>query len=71
MTKKGPECTVPNATYRIIRKDTLFVEISPIVCLFEQRGQKAMGIGLVMGQLIIHIIIDLQMNVLCKAESHC
>jgi hypothetical protein len=71
MTIKGLKRTVPNATHRSIRKDTLFVEISPMACLFEQRGGKAMGIGLVMGQLIIHIIIDLQMDVLCKAESHC
>jgi hypothetical protein len=35
MTKKGLERTVPNATHRIIRKDTLFVEISPMACLFE------------------------------------
>jgi hypothetical protein len=69
--KKGMERTVPNATHRSVREDTLFVEISPMACLLNQRRWKAMRIGLVMGQLVIHKIIDLQMKVLCKAESLC
>jgi hypothetical protein len=49
MTKKGLKRTVPNAAHRSVRKDTLFVEVSPMACLFDQCGRKAMGIGLVMG----------------------
>ena len=49
----------------------MFVEVGPMACLLDERRRKAMSVGLVMGQLIIHIIIELQMNILYKAESLC
>ena len=60
-TNKGPKRTVPNATNRSVRKDTLFVEISPVARLLDQRGREAMRVSPVMRQLMVHKVIDLQM----------
>jgi hypothetical protein len=51
--------TVPNAVYGLVREDTLLVEVGPIARLLNQRGRKAMGICLVVSQLVIHEVIDL------------
>ena len=51
--------TVPNAIHSSVREDTLLVEISPVARLLDQRRWKAMRICLVMGQLMVHEIIDL------------
>ena len=59
---KGLKRTVPNAINLSVRKDTLFVEISPIARLLDQRGRKAMRVSLVMGQLVVHKVIDLHMR---------
>jgi hypothetical protein len=59
-TNKGLKRTVPNATNISVRKDTLFVDISPKARLLDQRGRKAMRVSLVMGQLVLHEVIDLQ-----------
>jgi hypothetical protein len=39
------------------------VEVGPMARLLDQRRWKAMRIGLVMGQLIVHEIIDLCISV--------
>jgi len=62
VTNECLERTVPNATNTSVRKDTLFVEISPIARLLDQRGRKAMRVSLVMSQLMVHKVIDLQMR---------
>ncbi len=61
-TNKGLKRTVPNAANISVRKDTLFVDISPKARLLYQRGRKAMRVSLVMGQLVLHEGIDLQMR---------
>lgn len=57
--KQGSKRTVPNATNISVRKDTLFMEISPIARLLDQGGRKAMRVSLVMGQLVVHEVVDL------------
>ena len=61
-TNKALKRTVPNATNISVREDTLFVDISPIARLLDQRGRKAMRVSPVMGQLVIHKVIDLKMR---------
>ena len=65
MVKKGGEkkCrkrTVPNAIDGGIRENSLLVEVGPVTRLLNHRGWEAMSIGLVVGQLIVHEIVDLQ-----------
>ena len=62
MTNESLKRTVPNSTNNFVREDTLFVEISPIARLLNQRGRKAMCVSPVMGQLMVHKVIDLQIR---------
>jgi hypothetical protein len=61
-TNTGLKRTVPNATNSSVREDTLFVEISPIARLLDQRGRKAMGVSPVMRQLMMHKVVDLRID---------
>lgn len=45
------------------------MEVSPETRLLNKRGWEAVSIGLVVGQLIIHEIIDLQMKILNEAVT--
>jgi hypothetical protein len=59
--------TVPNAIDGGIREDTHLMEVGPGTRLLNQRGREAVSIGLVVGQLVVHVIINLQMNILSGA----
>ncbi len=61
--------TVPNAIDGGIREDSCLVEVGPVTRLLNQRGWEAMGIGLVVGQLMVHEIIDLRMSILSGAVT--
>jgi hypothetical protein len=61
--KKSWRRTVPNAIDGGIREDSLLMEVGPVTRLLNQRGWEAMSIGLVVGQLIVHEIIDLQTSI--------
>ena len=65
-----PERTVPNATNGRIREDALLVEISPVARLLDQCRRETMRVGLVMRQLVVHVVVDL-INVTNKTESLC
>jgi hypothetical protein len=54
----------PMPLMAVIREDTLLVEVGPVTRLLNQGGREAVGIGLVVGQLMIHEIINLQIRIL-------
>ena len=45
------------------------MEVGPVTRLLNERGREAVSIGLVVGQLMIHEIIDLQMGILSWAAT--
>ncbi len=62
--KNSRERTVPDATDGGIREDSFLVEVGPMTRLLDQSRWEAMSIGLVVGQLIVHEIVDLQTSIL-------
>ena len=61
--------TVPNAIDGGIREDSLLVEVGPVTRLLNQCWWEAMSIGLVVGQLIVHEIVNLQTSILSGAVT--
>lgn len=51
--------TVANAVNVLVGEDAVLVVVGPVTSLLNESGRKAVGIGLVVGQLRVDVIVNL------------
>lgn len=59
--KNGPyiQRTVPNASHRLVREDTIFMKVDESLSLFDISRREPVGVRLVVNELRAHEVIDL------------
>lgn len=58
----GTAGNVSNSIDVAVREDAVFVVVGPVASLLQESGWEAVGIGLVVGQFRVNVVVDLNRN---------